>query len=73
MHQSQSKKIFFSLLFLFTLISGYAQVNTKQKGLLWEITGNGLKKPSYVYGTMHISQKLAFHLGDSFYNAIWWH
>ncbi len=70
MHQSQSKKIFFSLLFLFTLISGYAQVNTKQKGLLWEITGNGLKKPSYVYGTMHISQKLAFHLGDSFYNAL---
>ncbi len=57
------------LFFSFNFIS-QAQVNTKQKGLLWEITGNGLKKPSYVYGTMHISQKLAFHLGDSFYNAL---
>ncbi len=44
--------------------------DTKQKGLLWEITGNGLKKPSYVYGTMHVSSKLAFHLGDSFYKAM---
>ncbi|MEZ4804796.1 MAG: TraB/GumN family protein [Bacteroidia bacterium] len=44
--------------------------NTQQKGLLWQITGNGLKKPSYVYGTMHVSQKIAFHLGDSFYIAL---
>jgi|GEM_PF-1249185 len=42
----------------------------EQNGLLWEITGNGLKKPSYVYGTMHVSSKLAFHLGDSFYYAL---
>jgi uncharacterized protein YbaP (TraB family) len=47
----------------------YAQLNN-QKGLLWQITGNGLKKPSYVYGTMHVSQKIAFHLGDSFYIAL---
>lgn len=38
--------------------------------LLWEITGNGLKKPSYLFGTMHVSSKLAFHLGDSFYYAM---
>jgi uncharacterized protein YbaP (TraB family) len=38
--------------------------------LLWEITGNGLKKPSYLFGTMHVSSKLAFHLSDSFYTAI---
>jgi uncharacterized protein YbaP (TraB family) len=38
---------------------GFAQLNN-QKGLLWQITGNGLKKPSYVYGTMHVSQKIAF-------------
>jgi len=38
--------------------------------LLWEISGNGLKKPSYLFGTMHVSDKLAFHLGDSFYTAI---
>jgi uncharacterized protein YbaP (TraB family) len=28
------------------------------------------KKPSYLFGTMHVSNKLVFHLGDSFYNAI---
>ncbi|WEK35710.1 MAG: TraB/GumN family protein [Candidatus Pseudobacter hemicellulosilyticus] len=38
--------------------------------LLWRITGKGMKKPSYLFGTMHVSDKLAFHLGDSFYNAI---
>ena len=38
--------------------------------LLWEITGKGLSKPSYLFGTMHVSSKLVFHLSDSFYLAI---
>ena len=38
--------------------------------LFWEITGNGMKKPSYLFGTMHVSSKIAFHLSDSFYAAI---
>ncbi len=38
--------------------------------LLWEITGNGLTSPSYLFGTMHISSKMVFHLSDSFYTAI---
>ena len=42
----------------------------KYPSLLWEITGNGMSKPSYLFGTMHVSDKLVFHLGDSFYNAI---
>ncbi|MES2430354.1 MAG: TraB/GumN family protein [Bacteroidota bacterium] len=42
----------------------------KYQSLLWEITGNGIKKPSYLFGTMHISNKLAFHLADSFFTAI---
>lgn len=40
------------------------------KSLLWEITGNGLTKPSYLYGTMHVSDKIAFHLTDSFFIAL---
>lgn len=44
--------------------------NKKYQGLLWEITGNGLKKTSYLFGTMHVSSKLAFHLADSFYLGI---
>lgn len=38
--------------------------------LLWEISGNGLSNPSYLFGTMHVSNKLVFHLSDSFYNAL---
>jgi len=42
----------------------------KYPALLWEITGNGMKKPSYLFGTMHVSSKLVFHLSDSFYQDI---
>ena len=38
--------------------------------LLWEIQGNGLEKSSYLYGTMHVSKKIAFHLDDVFYEAL---
>jgi len=57
------------LAFLFCSLLGAAQ-NTAYKGLLWKITGNGTVKPSYLYGTMHVSNKVAFHLSDSFYKAI---
>ncbi|HEX6916185.1 MAG TPA: TraB/GumN family protein, partial [Chitinophagaceae bacterium] len=42
----------------------------RYNSLLWEITGNGLEKPSYLFGTMHVSSKMVFHLSDSFYHAI---
>ncbi|GEM_PF-1284854 len=38
--------------------------------LLWRISGNGLKEPSYLYGTIHITDKRVFHLGDSVHAAI---
>jgi uncharacterized protein YbaP (TraB family) len=38
--------------------------------LLWEITGKDLSKPSYLFGTMHVSSKMVFHLSDSFYLGI---
>ena len=65
-----------TLLFLISVASFYlseAQSNTsikKYPSLLWEITGDGIKKPSYLIGTMHVSNKLAFNLPDSFYYAI---
>ncbi len=67
------KKSSLILFSLFLLIQSEAQPVIKQKkypSLLWEITGNGQKKPSYLIGTMHVSSKLAFHLPDSFYIAI---
>ncbi len=43
---------------------------TKYPSLLWELTGKGLSKPSYLFGTMHVSSKMVFNLSDSFYLAI---
>ncbi|MRG47009.1 hypothetical protein GFS24_17940 [Chitinophaga sp. SYP-B3965] len=49
----------------------HKQVNNKKyQGLLWEISGKNMPKPSYLFGTMHVSNKLAFHLSDSFYHCI---
>lgn len=38
--------------------------------LLWRISGKGLTKPSYLYGTIHLTDKKVFFLGDSVYSAI---
>lgn len=39
---------------LLTILIVLAGTNAwAQKGLLWEISGNGLKSPSYLYGTIH--------------------
>lgn len=50
---------------------GQAKIKSKKyPSIFWEISGNGLKKPSYLFGTMHVSSKIAFNLSDSFYVAI---
>ena len=61
------KKILSISLTLFTIVAFSQQ---KYQSLLWEITGNGLEKPSYLYGTMHVSKKVAFRLDDVFYKAL---
>jgi len=65
------KKICLAGICLVMIVSSFAQ-NPKNKypSVFWEITGNGLKTPSYLFGTMHVSNKMVFHLSDSFYNAI---
>lgn len=42
----------------------------KMQGLLWEISGNGLPHKGYLYGTMHVSEKMAFNLSDTFFIAL---
>ncbi len=42
----------------------------EHKGLLWEISGNGLTETSYLYGTMHVSGRIAFHLGEEFFAGL---
>ncbi|TAL43493.1 MAG: hypothetical protein EPN92_10135, partial [Chitinophagaceae bacterium] len=62
--------LFPAVLYCF-LCFGQIKIKTKKyPSLLWEITGNGIKKPSYLFGTMHVSSKIAFHLSDSFYVAL---
>ncbi|MGB7395604.1 MAG: TraB/GumN family protein, partial [Pricia sp.] len=60
-------RFLFSLLFCF---SCFAALPQEAKSLLWEISGNGLEKSSYLYGTMHVSKKIAFRLDDVFYEAL---
>lgn len=55
---------------LITLLLCYTGIQAQSKSLLWEITGNGLTQPSYIYGTMHVSDRIAFHLTDSFFIAL---
>lgn len=62
-------RVFLSLFSICFALSGFSQT-MRYNSLLWEITGNGLKKPSYLYGTMHVSNKVAFHLSDSFFVAL---
>ncbi|MGB5553430.1 MAG: TraB/GumN family protein [Flavobacteriaceae bacterium] len=42
----------------------------QENSLLWEISGNGLQESSYLYGTMHVSKRIAFRLDDVFYEAL---
>lgn len=68
------KKPINNLLIIFLLCSiqalGQKKPVAKYPSLFWEITGNGLTKPSYLFGTMHVSSKMVFHLSDSFYMAL---
>ena len=51
----------------FTFFISHAQ---EANSLLWEISGNGLQESSYLYGTMHVSRRIAFRLDDVFYDAL---
>jgi uncharacterized protein YbaP (TraB family) len=48
----------------------FAQNIPLEKTLLWKITGNGLQKPSYLFGTMHLQDKRLFRFPDSLYAFI---
>ncbi|MFZ9847822.1 MAG: TraB/GumN family protein [Flavobacteriales bacterium] len=54
-------KNYFPVLFLFFVSSLFAQQNS----LLWEISGKGINKPSYLYGTMHLRDSRLFCFPDS--------
>ena len=50
---------------LFLYNQAEAQKAQEEKSLLWEISGNGLTQPSYLYGTMHVGDKRAHDFSDA--------
>ncbi|MEB8328122.1 TraB/GumN family protein [Flavobacteriaceae bacterium KMM 6897] len=60
-------RFFMALAITFIITGSFAQ---EKNSLLWEISGNGLEQSSYLYGTMHVSKKIAFRLDDVFYEAL---
>ena len=65
------KRISAVLLGSIMAITALAQKNdTESNTLLWKISGNGLKKPSYLFGTIHMLCKDDAVLSDSLKNII---
>lgn len=54
----------------FLLLLSFTSIAQTEKTLLWEISGNGLTKKSYIYGTMHVNEKISYHLSDAFYKHL---
>lgn len=58
---------------LFLLLSNFSVVfsqNAPSNSLLWKISGNGLKEPSYLYGSLHIVCNEDIRLKPKLINAL---
>jgi uncharacterized protein YbaP (TraB family) len=53
------------LILLSASLYSLAQENKGAYSLLWQISGKGLKKPSYLFGTMHLRDSRVFEFSDS--------
>ncbi len=54
---------------LLLLIPFYFTAQTAEKSLFWEISGNGLKVSSYLYGTMHVQDERVFDFKEGVMDA----
>lgn len=66
-------KALLKLLGVLLLMNTFNPAQAQQKlpsTFLWKITGNGLSHPSYLYGTMHLTDKRIFFFGDSLYHSL---
>src|SRR5688500_16849861 len=46
------------------------KINEDNNSLLWRVTGKGLKKPSYLFGTFHLLCKEVIHMSDQLKNSL---
>ena len=51
-------------LFLLLSVAVSFHAKAQYQSLCWQISGNGLKHPAYLYGTMHVTDPRVFNLGD---------
>ena len=63
------KRISVFLLSIFFISVGSAQTSTKGS-LLWEISGNGITNPSYLFGTFHLMCKDQFSVSETLASKI---
>lgn len=59
-----------TLYLIFAFAFCFAQEVEVKNELLWEISGNGLKEKSYLYGSLHSNDKRLFRFADSVYVAL---
>lgn len=52
-----------------TLQNSTQSLQNPEKGLLWKIEGKGIKKPSYLFGTIHLIKSDDYFLPDGFNEA----
>lgn len=65
------KKAHFILaLFGIALFCSFYSQDKNEDSLLWEISGNGLKKPSYLYGTIHLMDERVFSFDSIVYDKM---
>jgi len=58
------KLVFLFFVFLFTNTIQAQTTDKAQNSLLWRISGNGLEKPSYIFGTIHLIPKDDYFFTD---------
>lgn len=64
------KRILFFILLIVPIFLTAQPKKNAASTLLWRISGKGMQKPSYLYGTMHLQDKRLFHFTDSLYAGI---
>lgn len=65
-----SNLLFCTFLIVFVTITGFSQPLSSSNQLLWQISGKGLKKSSYLFGTFHSNDNRVFQFSDSTYIAL---
>ncbi len=64
------KKLSTGLIVSLVALTSFAQGGKENNTLLWKISGNGIAKPSYLFGTVHMICKEDAFLSNNLVNAI---